>query len=85
MPPAALSGDDSGSLNRVQPKSQLEKRVDELERKIASSGSSSSTYGKISVNEKSAQWSVFAPKVEMSVYGTMKIETEESGSEELFQ
>ncbi len=78
---AALSDDDD--VNRVQPKSQLEKRIDALEKKLAECSSGGGSYvGKVAVTEKLGSISIFRPRVEMvPMYETMTLGTtvEETG------
>lgn len=78
---AALSDDED--LNRVQPKSQLEKRIDALEKKLAERSSGGSYIGKVAVTEKVSGLSLVHPHVELiPVYDSMTLditsETEEN-------
>lgn len=73
---AVLSGEESGSLNRVPPKSQLEKRIDALEKKLAECSPGGSYVGKVAVTEKLGGLSLFTPRVEMMPIGvTMTLGT----------
>lgn len=78
---AALSDDDD--VNRVQPKSQLEKRIDALEKKLAECSSGGGSYvGKVAVTERLGSISMLSPRVEMvPMYETMTLGTtvEETG------